>query len=305
MHPMSFDLTGRLFFWSNALYVLGALLTFASAVWIVYGRRTRAASSDFTLPPLRDSIIVAPAAVCLLGTIAAICFSGMLLNQQRASLETFKLQTALELSRLRHATDVDTLAAERSQTSDLGAPSEAPAFPGSLDKTVAFDFGAAARPHSHADLKAETAGDLRADLKTDPKGSLEVDPSRQLAIDPAAAEPLRSFEGLRAVVESSPSDAEASQFADHLMLLLIASGVDARQGRDQTVLQQLISEPGVHLRYLDPDRGHDFAATLARLLRNQGLHVDVAPSLDLAVRAGKSASAPVTRDQLLISVGPK
>lgn len=276
MHDLSLEAAERLFFWSNALYVLGALLTVACAALLLRARRIT--TPDIWSPVLNSHVILAPAAVCLLGTVAAVGFSDFVLNRERASLDGYKLQVALELSRLHSNAEADRLAVQRGDALESASPLPA-ASPESLGQSVLFDPLTARKD------------------------------ARDLTLEPGVGESLRGFQGVRAVVECPSSDAEASEFADHLLLLLIANGIDARQGTDRSVLHQLTGQPGIHLRYKDAQNGHDFAATLAMLLRGHGLLVDVAPSWELAARLDrsldKSVKASLKHDQLVISVGPK
>lgn len=334
MHPpFSLEFAEGLFFWSNVFYVMGAVLTLASAGLILYTRRAQAIGISVPRFMLTEAAVFLPACVSLLGSVGAIYFSSVVLNLERAALGHGRVRPAVLLGRTdpsaflappstEHRTEPDSspsaTVADRSlltlrdngsataRSDSLDAPR------GSVDPQVssvdlqADGLDAQKRPILQRKTAAARAASSPVGTpagQPDVLGAPPVAP-RTLDTGAEAVTALHSYQGMKATVETG-SDPEASALADHVLVVLLANGIDARNGASTSVLHQLSGRPGVHIRYLDTDRGRDLADALAALMRHSALAVDVGPSWDLAVGTPPSRIGAVTPEQILISVGPK
>src|ERR1039458_1948432 len=123
MSPL--DTASSLLWWSNVLYVVGALLTLGTSAMVLFEKRQAGKGIEVKHSVRNEVFFVSSALICLAGTCGAIYFSSKVSNIKDADLAAYKVSAGLQIAQANNAAEQAKAVAATASNNVAGANKKA------------------------------------------------------------------------------------------------------------------------------------------------------------------------------------
>ena len=205
MSPL--DTASSLLWWSNVLYVVGALLTLGTSAMVLFEKRQAGKGIEVKHSVRNEVFFVSSALICLAGTCGAIYFSSKVSNIKDADLAAYKVSAGLQIAQANNAAEQAKAVAATASNNVAGANKKAAEANSTaqlavLDKTKILHDNLALQQKIEAEQSARVVIENKIAPRT-------LAPGQQQNIMYALHEKLKAFDQKHLDLVYPPNDPEA------------------------------------------------------------------------------------------------